>query len=364
MFWSFAKTEAGMKPTRFIFLLMAISSLLVGLWTGLTRLGWDLTYLKPTFYHGSIMVGGFLGTLICLEKAIPLKKNILLLIPILNASSIVFFLSGHFTYSLIVLIMGSIGLCIIYLIYLSQQDELPILLMFIGAIFWLIGNVLLLFKDLYPLSFPWWMSFLLFTITAERLELSKFLPVTRTVKLILLALLGISVIGSILHFHGAGSYFSGIGLIGISIWLMRYDVIRITLKKEGLTRFTGVALLTGYVALLLGGIFFIIFPATPFAYDAVVHTFFLGFIFSMIFAHGPIILPGVLGTTVKPFHPALYVPLILLALSLLIRILADAYVIPYHVRMLSGWISAGSILLYFVTLFTLLIRSTRQGAVR
>jgi len=353
-----------MKPERFIFLLLAITSLLVGLWTGLTRLGWDLTYLKPTFYHGSIMVGGFLGTLICLEKAIPLKRNIFLLIPIFNASSILFFLMGHFTYSLIIIIIGSLGLCIIYLMYLSQQDEMPIFLMLIGAIFWCIGNVLLLFKNLYPLSFPWWMAFLLFTITAERLELSKFLPVTQMNKLVLFALLGMFVIGALLHFHGTGSYFTGASLIGTSIWLMRYDVVRIALKKDGLTKFSAVALLTGYFALLLDGIFFIIFPATAFAYDAIVHTFFIGFIFSMIFAHGPIILPGVLGSSVKPFHHVLYVPLMLLILSLLIRIMADAYVIPYQLRMMSGWISAGAILFYFGTLLLLLIRGTRHGAIQ
>jgi len=362
MFWFFIRTD--MKAQRFIFLVGAIISLVIGLWTGLTRLGWDITYLKPTFYHGSIMVGGFLGTLISLEKAIPLKKNILLLIPVLNATSIVFFLSGHFSYSLAILIVGSSGLCIIYLLYLSQQNELPILLMLIGAFFWLTGNILLLFNNLYPLSLPWWMGFLLFTITAERLELSKFLPVTNLNKVVLLILLGCFVMGTVLHFHGTGSYFTGVSLTGISIWLMRYDVIRITLKKEGLTKFTAIALLTGYFALLLDGIFFVIFPATPFAYDALVHTFFIGFIFPMIFAHGPIILPGVLGAAVKPYHRVLYLPLILLTLSVLIRILADAYVIPYHLRMISGWISAGGILLYFATLFTLLIRSTQHGAIR
>jgi len=362
MFWSFIRTS--MKLQRLLFLMMALASLLIGLWTGLTRLGWDLSYLKPTFYHGSIMVGGFLGTLICLEKAIPLKNNLLLLIPVVNASSIVFFLSGHFTYALVILIVGSTGLCIIYLIYLSQQDELPILIMLMGALSWLTGNILLLFKNLYPLSLSWLMAFLLFTITAERLELSKFLPVTRLNKIVLLILLGLFVTGALLHFHGIGSYFTGASLIGISIWLMRYDVIRVTLKKEGLTKFTAVALLTGYFALLLDGIFFIIFPATPFAYDALVHTFFIGFIFPMIFAHGPIILPGVLGVSVKPYHRALYFPLMLLIGSVLIRILADAYVISYTFRMMSGWISAGGILLYLVTLFTLLLRSQRHGTVR
>jgi hypothetical protein len=364
MFLFFVMEHSGMKPQRLIFVFLAIACLLIGLWTGLTRLGWDLPYLKSTVYHGSIMVGGFLGTLISLEKAIPLKKKIFLLIPILNASSIVFFLTGHFSYSLFINIAGSIGLCIIYLIYLSQQDELPILLMLLGAFFWLVGNSLILVKNFYPLAFPWWMAFLLFTVVAERLELSKFLPVTRTNKIALLISLGIFIMGILLPFHGSGSYLAGVSLILISIWLMRFDVIRVALKKTGLTYFNAVALLTGYIALLLTGLFMITFPATPFAYDAIVHTFFLGFIFSMIFAHGPIILPGVLGSSIKPFHPFLYFPLMLLALSVLIRVSADAYVIPYHFRMASGWISAASILLYFATILILLIRGKRNGALQ
>jgi hypothetical protein len=47
---------------------------------------------------------------------------------------------------------------------------------------------------------------------------------------------------------------------------------------------------------------------------------FLGFAFSMIFAHAPIILPGVLKLQVNIFSRSLYVWFILLQLSLVIRI--------------------------------------------
>jgi hypothetical protein len=352
-----------MKPERFVFVFLAIASLIAGMWTGLTRMGLDILHLNATAHHGAIMVGGFLGTLISLEKAIPLQKKMYLVIPVISASSIVFFVTGHFTYSLLVLILASIGLCMIYAAYLIRQYDLTLLLMFLGALCWMVGNVLLLTRNFYPLSFPWWMAFLLFTIVAERLELSKFLPVTKANKNVLLIFLGIFLLGTLLPFHGYGTYFSGAGLIMISAWLMRFDVVRITIKKKGLTRFTGIALLSGYIALFLDGVFLITFPNTPYAYDAILHTFFIGFIFSMIFAHGPIIFPGVLGSSVKPFHPMLYVPLALLILSVIVRVSADADLIPNSYRLTSGWISTAGILLYLATMMILLTRGTRHATV-
>src|SRR3970040_2091918 len=181
------------------------------------------------------------------------------------------------------------------------------------------------------------MGFLLFTIVSERLELSKFLPVTRAAKIFLLGSLGLFLIGLIVPFHGPGTYFSGTALVLISLWLLRYDIVRVNIRKEGLTRFTGYALIFCYNAMLLDGIFLMTFPEVPYAYDAIVHTFFLGFVFSMIFAHGPTILPGVLGLSGKPYHPFLYVPLFTMAFSVLMRITADAGILPEPFRMVSGW---------------------------
>ena len=154
---------------------------------------------------------------------------------------------------------------------------------------------------------------------------------------------------------------AGLSLILISIWLMQHDVVRLTIKKDGLVRFTGLALLCGYIAILLEGIFLILLKDVAFGYDIVVHTFFLGFVFSMIFAHGPIILPGVLGLTIKPYHPLFYLPLITLHVSLLLRIAADAMLVPFGLRSVSGWISVGSILLYFILMLISTLRAIRHA---
>jgi hypothetical protein len=162
-------------------------------------------------------------------------------------------------------------------------------------------------------------------------------------------------------FHGVGTVITGLSLVLISVWLLRFDVIRITLKKKELVRFTAIALTTGYIALMLDGLFILALSDSVNSYDIIVHTFFLGFVFSMIFAHGPIILPGVLGLTVRPYHPLFYLPLILLLSSLLMRIGADALILPFEFRALSGWISMGSIILYFLLMITFTIRAFRHA---
>jgi hypothetical protein len=86
-----------------------------------------------------------------------------------------------------------------------------------------------------------------------------------------------------------------------------------------------VCLLAGYACLAVsGGVVLAsggLRAGTP-AYDAALHALGLGFVFSMVFGHAPIIAPAVLRIRV-PYHPAFYLPLALLHLSLLVRVAGD-----------------------------------------
>lgn len=347
------------KKERLPILLFAMLCLLSGLYSGLNRIGWNLYATPLTAHHGAIMVGGFLGTLIALEKIIPLKKKSLYLIPIVNASSVVFFFLNQPKVSIYILVVSSIALAFVFLYYYRIQRERIYILMFIGAICWLTGNMLLLTKFFYPLAFPWWAAFVLFIIAAERMELMKFRPISRFNKNIFIVLLLCFVIGVLFSFHGAGNLICGLSLVGSSLWLLKNDMIGINVKKTNLPRFTAISLLTGYVCLLLTGIFFFSLSDQWLTYDAIVHTFFIGFVFSMIFAHGPMILPGVMGIAVTPFNPILYLWLIILHISWLIRIFADVLV-ELEVRKMSGLLSALAILGYFITMAILTTRSRRH----
>ncbi|MEK6782387.1 MAG: hypothetical protein AABY93_11820 [Bacteroidota bacterium] len=342
---------------RVPFMILAVINLLAGVWAGLIRIGWNFPVAAVAMHHGAIMVGGFLTTLIALEKAIPLKRNYVLVVPFISSLSLIMAVPGYFQPGLVFLIAGSVGLLSIqaYYLFLYPRD-LSVALMFIGACCLIIGNAMLIQKQLYPAAFPWWMGFLLLTITGERLELSKFLPVSVRNKYFLLGFLFLFVVGVIVPFHEIGKYFSGIALLSIAIWMLRHDVIRIGLKKEGLTRFSSTALLLANAWLIVEGILLIVLPDAIFSYDILLHVFFMGYTFSMIFAHGPIILPGVLGITFKPYHSILYGWLLLVQGSLLLRIGSDA-IHDMDGRMMSGILSGVGILLYFITLVVLVLRS-------
>ena len=93
-----------------------------------------------------------------------------------------------------------------------------------------------------------------------------------------------------------------------------------------------------------------------FGYDSLVHVFFLGYVFTMIFAHGPIILPGVLGLIHKPYHPVLYAWLLVLHISLLTRVIANSFFLT-TLKMYTGIFSGLAILLFFITLASLMIKN-------
>lgn len=343
------------KKERLPVVLMAMFCLLCGLWTGLGRIGWNL-YLSPVMaHHGAIMVGGFLGTLIALEKIIPLRKKHLYIIPVLNAVSVGFYFLGQPKISFALLIASSAALVAVFYYYFRLQRTMIYILMLLGAVSWLTGNILLMTKLFYPLAFPWWTAFALFIIAAERLELMKFLPVSRSDVRVFVGMLLCFIPGILLSFHGTGNFICSLSLIGASLWLMRNDLLGIGMRKPGFTRFVAVALLAGYAALLLTGMLFLALHGQWLSYDALVHSFFIGFVFSMIFAHGPIILPGIMGLSATPFSRVLYLWLALLHTSWMLRVFADV-TLAIEIRKVSGLLSACAIIGYFATMAIITVR--------
>lgn len=347
-----------MKKKRLPVIVGALICLVMGVLSGLTRIGWDTRIGEATAHHGAIMVGGFLGTLIGFEKIIPLRRKLLYAIPVINALSVVFFLKGNPDTGIVILTLSSLALSSVFFYYLCIHRSMIYLLMLIGAVCWLTGNVLLFSKQFYPLAFPWWAAFALFVIVAERMELMQFLPVSRIKKQVLVAVLMLFLSGVVFSFHGIGNLLSGIALIVIALWLLRYDIIGVNVYRHNLPKYVAISLLCGYIALLLTGIFFLLLSDQWLNYDLIVHTFFIGFVFSMIFAHGPVILPGVLGISAKPFHWTLYVWLILLQSSWTIRMIADVLV-EMEVRKWSGLLTAVAMGGYFVTMATLTFKGRR-----
>jgi hypothetical protein len=347
------------KKKQVFILPFIVLSLLFGIWTGWIRIGWSLPINSAQTDHGALMVGGFIGTLICLERTVNFKNKIALLVPFISSMSIIFFVIKlpHVSYWL--LFAGSAGLIIIYLILYIERNDLHILIMMVGALCYLIGNAILLKTSFYPQAVMWWIAFVYFTILGERLELSKYLNIKTNQKILLLVLLMVYVVAIILPFHGNGGYIAAISLIGSALWLFKYDMAKKSLQKAGQHFFSGLVLLTGYEWLIICGLFMAYGAYSGLLYDAAVHSFFLGFVFSMIFAHAPIVLPGVLRLEVNPFHKILYLWFAILQVSLILRLIS-AFTLSTAVKHTGALFNGIAILGFFVTM-AVLVRMSKKS---
>jgi hypothetical protein len=177
---------------------------------------------------------------------------------------------------------------------------------------------------------PWWIAFFALTIGGERLELSRYLrrpPWAQGAFMLLAAAILVAPLAPRLL---------GALLALLAAWLLAFDLARVTVRQRGLPRYIAVCLLSGYAWLAFGGLLL----ATATAYDAALHAIFVGFVFSMVFGHAPVILPAVLRVKL-PYHPVLYAPLALLHLSLVVRV----FVSP----LAGAWGNAAAIALFIVT---------------
>jgi hypothetical protein len=345
----------------FFVLPFVLISLVIGILAGLFRMGWSIPIGEVAGEHGALMTGSFLGTLIILERIVALKKKWQYIIPVLSGMSLIFFLMGNQMVAMSLLTIGSLGLIYIYIDLINRFGEYYFYVMMIGAIGWAVGNIIMIINPFYPSAAPWWIVFILLTVFGERLELSKFLPQSKKKRVTMIISISIFMIGIILPYHSIGKFISGAGIILMAIWLLHYDIARKSVKAKGMHRYTGSLLLAGYFWLIVCGILMIFDFDTLYNYDAMLHAFFLGFTFSMIFAHAPIIFPGVAGLTIRPFHDSLFIWAVLLQISLAMRLVSELMMVS-HIRTLSGMINAVIILLFFVNLVIVIITKQRKEA--
>jgi hypothetical protein len=342
-----------LSKARFPLMALGMLALLTALWGGLVRLGWPWPLLWPTLFiaHGPLMVCGFLGTLIGVERAVALSALWPYAAPLLTAVGTLALLTGLPAPPLMTL--GSLGLVAIFVVIMRRQCALATVTMALGALLWLVGNSFWLVG--WPLAqvVPWWSGFLVLTIAGERLELSRLLRLSWLYHVVFLLAVSVFLAGLLLlsTISVYGGRVTGVGMVALAWWLLQCDIARRTVRQTGLTRFIAVCLLTGYVWLGVGGVLTWCFAgilAGPY-YDAMLHTVFVGFVFAMIFAHAPIILPAILGRTMSPYQPALYVPLLLLHASLLLRVVGDLLG-WWPGRQWGGLLNALAMLLFLLTL--------------
>jgi len=339
--------------TDFLFSILLISAgigLLLGLYTGLIRLGLSLpsAFDLGAMAHGPIMINGFLATLISLERGAALEKLWSYIAPVSFALSTFLLMAGFSFFGGFFLLLGSVFLAIIlvYLCYLQAVNHHYI--MAGGAITLLVGNILFILN--YPVFnlTGWWVAFPLLTIFGERLELNRIMkpPKKATKFFTLLIVLWLLTLAGIHLYRDLFWSLGSIVLIATALWLIRYDVARRTIKSVQWTRYSAWCLLTGYVWIIIGGVLGV-FYGLPYAgalYDAILHIYFVGFVFSMIFAHAAIIIPALTGKVVG-WSRYFYLPFFMLHGFLILRVFGDLMNIPGF-RLYGSYGNVAAILLF------------------
>lgn len=342
-------------------LLLALISLLAGLSGGLFRAEvWSIG-ASWAGEHGGLMAGGFLGTLIAVERAVTLSRWALL-VPLVNGSSLLWWAFSYPDGAVLSLLIGGVGLSILTWWPIRQQLTLYGVLIWLGAAWYTIGALQLYMTGWYVPVFPWWMAFFLFTIVGERLELSKFLSLPHWATLLLVGFLAVFLIGAILPYHSWGRLLMAMGCAGSGVWLMRFDMSRKSIRKAGVHRFVAGNLILGFSWLVATSLF-LLGDLTGRGYDATLHAFFIGFVMAMVMAHAPIIFPGVFHIVLQPYHPVFWVWTFLLHATLLVRINGDYG----NLSILRSWGSAGNVVAIVGYIFTVAMRLlvlNRKNAVK
>ncbi len=341
-------------PWRVPLLILGFASLIVGVGAGLLRLGWSAPQPAAALaaFHGPLMVSGFFGTVISLERAVALARRWAYLGPLAaGAGGLALILGAAPALAQVLLALGSAVLLAGSVSVFLRQRALFTFTLAAGAASWLTGNLLWLGGFSVYEVVPWWAGFLVLTIAGERLELSRFLPPSPIAQRAFAAVLAGLTFGMALQ-----AQLFGAALVALTLWLLRQDIARRTVKEKGLTRFIAVCLLSGYAWLAVAGTIMLgagLAPGSA-AYDAALHALMLGFVFSMVFGHAPIIFPAVLRVAV-PYHPLFYAPLALLHLSLLVRLAGDAASMP-ELRGAGGLLNAVALAAFILNTVAAVIR--------
>lgn len=351
---------------RFPLLALGMLSLLGGVLGGLARLALDVSALgaAQAGSHGALMIAAFFGTVISLERAVALARPWPYLAPALAGLGGLALLGGlPAVVAQALFVAGALTLVVGTVEVMRRQLALFTVILALGAASWLVGNLSWLVTGVVQSAVPWWLAFLVLTIAGERLELTRFLPSRRGASALFVVAVSIVLGGAVVTVRSPdiGLTIFAAGLLALSAWLLRYDIARHNARQQGLTRFIALCLLSGYVWLAVGGLLGVggHFVAGAPLRDAALHAVALGFVFSMVFGHAPIIFPAVAKVKI-PYHPVFYLPLAVLHASLALRVvgnLGDAFAL----RQQGGLANALALLLFIATMIGSVLRGRKRG---
>lgn len=277
--------------------------------------------------HGVVLVLGFVGTLIALERAVALRRPLGFLAPaFLGLGSLLLISPAPLAVGRAVMIAGTVALLAVYVPLWRRQRDDAVLVQLLGAAVAVAATIVWAGGAATAAVVPWLAGFVVLTIAGERLELARLVMGPRAgTHLMILAGLFVSALVACLLWPEVGEPLVGAALLTLTLWLGTHDVARRTIRSTGLPRFMAACMLAGYGWLVVAAGVWLTGSGGAdgrpdgAGYDAVIHAIFLGFTISMIMAHAPVILPAVLRRPL-PYTPAMWAPAILLHTALILRV--------------------------------------------
>jgi hypothetical protein len=311
---------------RLALLVLGAAALATGVAGGLGRLGFAPPEAlgNATALHGMLMIGGFLGTVIGIERAVALGHRIGFIGPLASGLGALALLAGDVRTGSLLLLAASAALVAVTYRLALRQIATHSLMLIPASGAWFVACVLFALGMSPEGVIVWGFDFLLFTIAAERLDMAR-LARRRPMSGPLLALASLLVLfasaWTVLDAQRGGAAY-GIALVAMAAWFAAFDVARRTVRTHGLGQYAAACILGGYAWLAVSGVAWFGTAALGWAArDVALHALALGFVMSMILGHAPIIAPAI--ARVKcAFGPWFYLAPGALYASLAVRFVA------------------------------------------
>ncbi|MBK6854378.1 MAG: hypothetical protein IPG93_23050 [Burkholderiales bacterium] len=276
---------------------------------------------RAALAHAALVISAFLGTAIGVERAVAIRQPWAFAAPLCSGLAGLCLLAGQTSLAAGLFVLAALVFIAVNIVVVLRQREVHTVLLLLGAVAWSTGNVLFATSPYSAASLPWWFAFLILTIAAERLEMTRLMARLTHAGIALLAVVFTLMAGAVigLWLPGLGGVIFGLALTALAIWFALFDIARRTVRMRGMSRYMAVCLLVGYAWLAVAGIAWLGTAASCPGRDMALHALGLGFVMSMIMGHAPVILPAVARVKLL-FGAWFYVPLVCLHASLVFRL--------------------------------------------
>ncbi len=343
-----------------------IAGILAGIWRIAVTRGVGIPsvplWIPP---HGHLMLGGFLAALIQFERMIGLRINRLVWVPYVYSSTAVLLHTGNrlvLVLHLVALVGWFIHRWMAYQAFHHAGKPLVESVAYAtlsSALMCQGGPAANPQAALAAFSFP------VAAIAVERLEISLQFKKKGAIAVLWAIVCWCVLWNAAVWLRQPALSWMGVTGLLLVIAVAKYDSTLFVSDSVGMQtmhQFHRVALRIAYAWLISGCVFLALWNLVPGAIvkDVVFHLFGLGFIFSMILGHAPIILPAALGK-LQPKRPVWW-PFLIFQFATLLRVGCDfAILFSLNTWVWSGWVSGLIHLGSFLTFMAMLARKVIKG---